>query len=268
MDPYPFHVGLFSEMGVEAVVETGKISVAMPACNGEKYLRDQLDSILMNLGQEDEVVISDDGSTDRTLEIIREYQSRDSRVRLVAGPGQGIKKNVEHALKECVGEYIFLADQDDVWMPDKVQKVMNVFETSKSHLVIHDARVIQAEDLEKVLYPSFMELRGSGAGVWKNIIKNSYIGCCMAFRAELKELVLPIPKDIEMHDQWIGIWNDHHYGDTVFIREPLIYYRRHGQNNSKMTHYGIMRMLRNRIVFCWRFLGRIFIIHKRKALSS
>lgn len=268
MDSHSFHVVLLSEMGVETVVEAGKISVAMPTYNGEKYIRDQIDSILVNLRQTDEVIISDDGSTDRTIAIVQEYQSKDGRVRLVEGPGQGIKKNVEHALKECGGEYIFLADQDDIWMPDKVQKVMEMFEKSMSHLILHDARVIQAEDLEKVLHPSFMELRGSGTGVWRNIVKNSYIGCCMAFRAELKELILPIPGDIEMHDQWIGIWNDRYYRDTVFIREPLIYYRRHGENNSQMTHYGIKKMLRNRIVFCWRFLGRIFTIHKRKASSS
>ncbi len=72
-------------------------------------------------------MVSDDGSADQTLGIIQEYQRQDARVRLVEGPGKGIKKNVEHALRHTEGDYIFLADQDDIWMPDKVKQVMEAF---------------------------------------------------------------------------------------------------------------------------------------------
>lgn len=243
------------------MVEQGKISVVVASYNGEKYIKEQIDSILNNLRKNDELIISDDGSTDRTIELIRKYE--DSRIRLVKGPGNGIKKNIEYAIGLCSGEYIFLADQDDIWMADKVEKVMKVFEREKCHLVLHDAKVIKAEQKEEVLMPSFMEFRNAKAGVLKNIIKNSYIGCCMAFHADLKEVILPIPNDIEMHDQWIGILNDLRYKDSVFLKEPLIYYRRHGENQSQMTHYGIGKMIRNRVVFCIRFLGRIFKCHKR-----
>ncbi|MCI8327591.1 MAG: glycosyltransferase family 2 protein [Lachnospiraceae bacterium] len=245
------------------MVETDRISVVVVTYNGEAYLTEQLTSILENLREQDEVIVSDDGSKDKTLEIIQNYTELDCRVRFVEGPHQGVKKNVEYALRQCNGEYIFLADQDDIWMPDKIKEVMEVFEKENCHLVIHDARVIQGRERDDFVLPSFMEFRSAKAGIWKNIIKNSYIGCCMAFRASLKERVIPIPPDIEMHDQWIGILNDYYYGDSVFLKKPLILYRRHGENSSEMTRYGMGRMIRNRIVFCIRFLQKIFKIHKR-----
>lgn len=108
-----------------------RVSVALAAYNGERYIRQQIDSILQQLGDRDELVISDDGSTDRTIQIIRSYTSKDPRVRLLAGPGRGIKQNIAHALANTKGAYIFLADQDDVWMPDKVRRVLAVFREKK-----------------------------------------------------------------------------------------------------------------------------------------
>ena len=101
-----------------------RISVAMVTYQGEKYIKEQLDSILVCLDREDEIVISDDGSGDGTLEIIRKYAKEDKRIHLVDGPRKGVKANVENALRNCEGAYIFLADQDDIWMPEKVARVM------------------------------------------------------------------------------------------------------------------------------------------------
>lgn len=249
---------LFWEMGVAVMVgpDSVRISVALVAFNGARFLREQLSSILMQLGETDEVVVSDDGSTDGTLAILEEYRAHDPRIRLLQGPGRGVKKNVEHALSHCRGEYIFLADQDDIWLPGKVQKVCGIFEEKQAGLVIHDASVF-VEGAEKADPASFFAFRGSRAGVRKNMMKNSYIGCCMAFRARLLTRALPIPDRIEMHDQWIGVLNDFYYKDSYFCQEPLILYRRHGDNASAMTRYGIGKMIRNRVVFLWYFLRRI-----------
>ena len=111
-------------MGMEIMVEKVRISVAMVTYNGSRYIREQMDSILKNLKEQDEVVVSDDGSTDGTLDILAEYQEKEPRIRMIEGPRQGIKKNVEHALRHCKGEYIFLSDQDDIWTDDKVDKVL------------------------------------------------------------------------------------------------------------------------------------------------
>ena len=231
------------------------ISVAMVSYQGAKYIEEQLDSILMQLGAEDEVVISDDGSTDGTREILAQYTRKDSRVRIIDGPKAGVKKNVENALRACDGEYIFLADQDDIWMPEKVKRVMDTFEKSGVGLVVHDALVTDG-NCQEVILDSFYSLKGSGAGVLKNIWRNTYIGCCMAFKRDLLEQVLPIPNYIEMHDQWIGVINDQLKRGTTFIPERLIKYRRHGSNASEMSHYPIPRMLKNRICFVWALLTR------------
>lgn len=238
------------------MVGTIRISVALAAYNGENYIREQLDSILVQLSERDEVVISDDGSTDQTREILKQYQSQDVRIHLLDGPGRGVKKNVEHLVSHCRGQYIFLADQDDIWLPDKVEKVLGLFLQQECILVIHDARVFEG-NRENITMESFFSFRQSRAGILKNIFKNSYIGCCMAFQRSLIEEIIPIPDDIEMHDQWIGIISEFKYGRSCFYREPLLLYRRHSANQSGMTHYGVAKMLQNRIVFLFRFFIRI-----------
>lgn len=232
-----------------------RISVAMISYQGAKYIEEQMDSILATLGAEDEVIVSDDGSTDGTREILMRYQEKDGRVRMIDGPKAGVKANVENALRACEGAYIFLADQDDIWMPEKVECVMAVLEQENVGLVVHDA-IVTDGTCENIVLDSFYTLKGSGAGVAKNIWRNTYIGCCMAFKRELLEEVLPIPGYIEMHDQWIGVINDQLKRGTRFIPEKLIKYRRHGNNASGMSHYGVLRMIRNRVYFLWALWRR------------
>lgn len=229
------------------------ISVAVVTYNGEKYIEEQLDTILKNLDIGDEVVVSDDGSTDNTLDVVHLYQEKDARICVTEGPGQGVIANVEHAIAQCQGDYIFLADQDDKWMPDKVARVMEVFDKRHAMLVVHDACVMDA-DCKEVIMPSFFTYRHSGRGALKNIIKNTYMGCCMAFRRECIKTILPIPTDIEMHDWWIGVKCDLKYHRTVFIKEPLICYRRHENNASDFSHNGVARMIKNRLIFMKRIL--------------
>ncbi len=245
-----------------------RISVVMPTYQGEVYLRRQLDTILSQLSEKDELVISDDGSVDGTLSLLQEYQDSDNRIRLFQGPGQGIKKNVEHLLKNARGRYIFLADQDDIWLDGKVEKVLRAFEQQKASVVIHDARVFAGEKESGIQMESFFAFRNAGAGVVKNMIKNSYIGCCMAFRRELLSMILPIPAQIEMHDQWIGVLGDYYAGKSYFLREALLLYRRHGANNSAMDHYGVLRMVRNRVVFLCCFVRRILQNRQKKEKNS
>lgn len=231
------------------------ISVAMATYNGERYIKEQIDSILANLKKNDEIVISDDGSNDETLSIIRKYQERDKRIKLINGPHKGVKKNFENAIKNCKGKYIFLSDQDDIWMKNKVEKVLKIFEEKKSTLVVHDAEVFNSED-KKILYKSFFKYRNSGSGIIKNIYKNTYIGCCMAFDSKIKEKILPIPNNIEMHDQWIGILNDIFFNKSFFINDVLIKYRRHSQNVSEMHHNSIRKMIKNRVILIKELIRR------------
>lgn len=228
------------------------ISVAMTTYNGEKYIKEQIDSIIKQLNKNDELVISDDGSKDNTIKIIKSYN--DKRIKLISGPKNGVKQNFANAIKNCNGKYIFLADQDDIWVEDKVAKVLQSFEKYNCNCVIHDNEVFDSST-NKTIYNSFFEYRNSGKGIIKNIWKNTYIGCCMAFKKDIVKYILPIPNDIEMHDQWIGIICEK-YGETVFIKDKLIRYRRHDQNTSKMKHHHLMKMIKNRIIFIKRFTKR------------
>ena len=221
-----------------------KVSVVMATYNGEKYIREQIESILENLGEQDELIISDDCSKDSTRSIINEYILKDKRIKLLDGPKDGIKQNFANGIKNTTGKYIFLSDQDDIWKEDKVQSVVDIFEKEKVKLVIHDAQIVD-ENL-KVADESFFKYRNSGSGIFKNIWKNTYIGCCIAFDSSIRDKILPIPNDIEMHDQWIGIIAEME-GKVSFVNKVLILYRRHGDNNSQMKHYGILKMIKNRL---------------------
>ncbi len=227
-------------------------SVCMATYNGEKYLKEQIESILANLKQEDELLVSDDGSADDTWEILCQYRKKDPRIRLLHGPGTGVIANFESVVRRAGGDILFLADQDDVWEPDKIDRVLACFQKTGCSVVVHDADMMDAEGRKTM--PSFFEWRGSGPGAARNIVKNSYIGCCMAFRRKLLGRILPIPKNIEMHDQWIGVWGDL-CGGSFFLDEALIHYRRHGDNASAMSRHPLGKMVRNRAVFLWE-LGK------------
>lgn len=221
-----------------------KISVAMAVFNGEKYLKDQISSILVQLAEDDELVVSIDESSDGSLEILKQYSDKDSRIKLIKGPNEGVVKNFEKAILNCTGDYIFLSDQDDLWEKGKILKVSEYLNNESVDLVLHDAKVAD-KDLN-VIYESFFSLRKSKPGILKNIFKNSYIGCCMAFKSELKEKILPFPENIPMHDQWIGLIAEK-YGKVKFIKETLIIYRRHEQNKTELSHSSFKNMIKWRI---------------------
>lgn len=206
-----------------------RISVCMPIYNGEAYLEAQLRSILEQLDESDEVVIADDGSTDRSLELIASLN--DHRIRIINGPQKGHPAyNVEVALKAAEGNYIFLADQDDIWLAGKVVYMLEALK--KYSLVVHDC-VVTDEKLQTI-QPSFYAAHGSKNGFLNNFIRNSYLGCCMAFRSEILKKALPFPKQIGMHDIWLGLVGATWYS-THFIPEKLLLYRRHGGNASSTS---------------------------------
>ncbi|MBQ4207418.1 MAG: glycosyltransferase family 2 protein [Clostridia bacterium] len=202
------------------------ISVALAAYQGEDYIEAQLRSILPQLEQGDEIIVSDDKPGGATERIVRRVMADDPRVIYVEGKGQGVVANFVNAIRHCRGDKIFLSDQDDVWLPDKVRRVMDAFDAGAT-LVLHNAYVTD-KDLNITDY-SFFALRGSKPGFVRNIVKNSYMGCCMAFDRKLLKKIMPMPKHLPMHDQWIGLMGEM-YGKVTFLDAPLIYYRRTGNN--------------------------------------
>jgi glycosyltransferase involved in cell wall biosynthesis len=204
------------------------ISVVLAAYKGEKYILAQVESILSQLGKDDELVISDDYPEGNTFATLENIIKTDSRVRYIKGEGRGLIKNFEHAINNAKGDFIFLSDQDDVWLEGKVEAVMNEFEKG-ADVVMHDALITDG-DLNPTGERAFV-LNSAGKGIFKNILKNSYQGSCMAFRKEMKEYILPFPDKIPMHDQWIGLRGEK-YGNVHLIDHPYILYRRHSENVS------------------------------------
>ncbi len=216
------------------------VSVAMAAYNGGRFIEEQINSILPQLSADDELVVSLDPSEDNTLEILNGYARKNPNIKLLKGLGKGVIKNFENAVKSCSGDIIFLCDQDDIWCENKVERVKKEFAEKDVSLVMHDAKTVDKQ--LNVLKPSFFEERGVKTGIVKNIIKNSYIGCCMAFKKELCRYILPFPDNLPMHDQWIGLTAERH-GGVSLIKEPLILYRRHGGNVTSGSRSGIKDML-------------------------
>ena len=237
------------------------ISVIMATYNGVNYVAEQIDSILCQLDSGDELIITDDGSVDGTKEVIERFATRDSRIKPLSGSNRGVAVNFEFGLNACAGDVIFLSDQDDVWFPDKVQRVLMEFNNTGAVTIIHDAAV--TDEKLKIMHPSFFAWHGFKQGYWGNIVRNSFIGCCMAFKRELLEFILPFPRNVPMHDQWIGLISYQH-GKVHFLDEPLINYRRHAYNASSTDHAPIVRMLTWRICLVWA----LFMNACRRSLSK
>lgn len=230
------------------------ISVCMTTFNGEKFISNQIESILMQLSDTDELIISDDGSTDDTLNIIKSYMDADDRITLFFGPKLGLISNFEYALKQASGEYIFLSDQDDVWMPNKVELMLEKLDDNL--LVISDCQVVD-KNLD-LMYPSFFQLNGLRRTLFSNLIKNSYLGCCMAFRREVLLKSLPFPKSLPMHDWWIGLCAACS-GSVYFCTDKLVMYRRHGSNSSptsEKSHYSIIKKIQFRSILILNLFKR------------
>lgn len=208
-----------------------KSSVCMATYNGSKYVSIQLDSILPQLVDGDEIIIVDDASSDNTCDIINSYQ--DGRIKLIRNDVNiGVIKTFEKALRNANGDIIFLSDQDDIWLPAKLKKIRETFDTySDITLVLSDARMINEEGT--ITHDSFFEIRGSfQSGTISNIIKSKYHGCTIAFDKKMLKFFLPFPIDTPMHDIWIGIVNSI-YGQAFYIDEPLIHHRRHSTNAGR-----------------------------------
>ncbi len=226
------------------------ISVCMATYNGELFIKEQIDSILEQLGANDELIISDDGSKDGTIDIINAIG--DSRIRVLHGNFRNVIKNFENALSAASGEYIFLADQDDVWVEGKVARTLELLQ--EADLVVSDSYIVN-ERLE-VLYNSFFDLYSSGKGLLKNISKSTYFGSCMAFRQRLLKRSLPFPDTREIgHDLWIGLVGEM-TGKVLFVKEPLIRYRRH---SAAFTSAGLSKS--NRSLFI-KLKGRVIMIRE------
>lgn len=227
------------------------VSVVIAAYNGEKYIAEQINSVLPQLGENDELIVSDDNPEGETVKIVAEIAKNDGRVKYIRGYGKGVIKNFENAIKHAKGDYIFLCDQDDVWLDGKVDAVMKAF-ADGADVVMHDGYIADS-NLNKTGQTVF-HVNNAGKGILKNFIKNTYQGSCMAFSAEMKKYILPFPEKIPMHDQWIGIMGEKH-AKVQLLNCPYILYRRHDETVTG-SQTSAMQKIRWRIALLGCLIGK------------
>lgn len=231
-----------------------KLSVCIATYNGALHIKNQVDSILKQLGPHDQVVVVDDASTDSTVSILNGFA--DPRIEIHLNKSNiGAALTFNKALHLARGEIIFLSDQDDCWEESKVRIIKDIFMSQDVDLIVHDARVVSDK---LIVFPSLFRHHGSGRGILKNITSNTYTGCCMAFRQDVLKKVLPISPSIGLfHDAWIGILAEYFNFRTIFIEEKLIDFKRHGFNASSMKRRSISLIIRDRVYFIYALIRHI-----------
>lgn len=214
------------------------VSVCMATYNGGRFLREQIDSILCQLGEGDELIISDDGSTDDTIDIMKSYA--DGRIKLLhhqKDPSIAKRRfsrnfyyatqNFENALKQAKGDYIFFSDQDDVWRTDKVEKMCEAL--VEAEIVMCNFAIIN--EIGKVVNSAFYDKNPVSDRVVGKILKSKVLGCCLAFRKCVLEKALPFPDPLLCHDLWIGCMSS----NFAYLETPYHFYRRTSDNVSTST---------------------------------
>lgn len=205
------------------------ISVCLASHNGERYIYEQISSILKQIDNSDELVISDDGSTDRTLDIVGSF--KDNRIKVYSQHSpKGLLAheyatlNFENALAHAEGDYIFLSDQDDIWLDDKVSVCLKYLQ--EYDYVVSDAYVTDA-DLNVISDTRFTKEENVHFNKYLAVVLSTpYQGSCAAFKKCVLDKAMPFPKGLQSHDRWIGNVAAFYF-KYMIIPERLIYYRRH-----------------------------------------
>lgn len=215
------------------------ISVCIATYNGEKYVKEQISSILKQLGENDEIIISDDNSTDKTLEIIESL--KDKRIKIIHHKKNlTLKKyhassflfasyNFENAIMHASGDVVYLSDQDDIWTDNRISETLYLLD--EYDYIMCNFSLIDKEG--KICREHVLKKDPVKNNVLWNVWKLPFRGCCMAFRRNVIQNALPLPKRcIIGHDNAIGITLLHKGYKYKFVNKPLQLYRTHDANVS------------------------------------
>lgn len=221
-----------------------RISIAMATFNGEKYLWEQLNSFAAQTRLPDELVITDDCSSDRTIGIVRKFMTvAPFEVRLdVNETTLGYCGNFNRALLNTNGDLVFLSDQDDLWFPQKIERMAAFAAEDKCGLVYMNDAELTDSDLNPLGLTKLGQIDSAG------LKKTAFVmGCCVAVKRDLLKFCLPIPEAYPAHDAWIvGLAMG--MGRKRIMREVLQYYRRHAENQSQIISNRVTRVTRRHVL--------------------
>jgi glycosyltransferase involved in cell wall biosynthesis len=224
------------------------IDIVMSTYNGEKYIREQIESILNQSYTNWRLLIRDDGSSDRTLEIIEEYAKKlNGKVYFINDSDKhlGAAMSFFKLLNYSTADYIMFCDQDDVWLPNKIEitlKKMRDLEKlyPDKPILVHSNLKVADVGLNTInesfwkyqkLNPNFKRLNNL-------LIQNNVTGCTVMMNKKLKDLLKSVPDNAIMHDWWFALVTSA-FGVIDYIDKPLILYRQHGANDTGAKKYGI-----------------------------
>lgn len=207
------------------------VSVALATYNGERFLRQQLDSIFAQTYPRIEVIASDDASTDRTTSILKEYKKRHGLIVSVNKRNSGFVQNFANAINRCTGAYIALADQDDIWFPHKLEVLVR--EIGTHSIICSDAELIDENGM--LIAPSYEQYTRKFEETDDQfaffVFRNYVTGCTSLLTREVIDRSLPIPEGVRYHDWWFALVAST-IGGVKYIPVPLIQYRQHGKNDT------------------------------------
>ena len=214
------------------MIENKKIDILMATYNGEKYLGEQLDSIINQTYHNWNLLIRDDNSTDKTLEIIQNYQKKDKRIKILKdNKGNiGIVRNFEELLKSSESEFIMFSDQDDIWVENKLDMYLKMIEKIKNKgFMIHSDAILFDKNKSNILKDTFISKKAINRGL-ENVFFNYFVqGATILISKEIKNFILPFPKEVYLHDRYIHLISELFF-ERIFVNKALIYYRQHGDN--------------------------------------
>jgi len=231
-----------------------RASIAMAVYNGEKYIREQIDSIILLMADNDEIIISYDKSSDKTFDIIKQYEAQDERIHVFINDKPGLGNNFQNAVSHCKGEYILYSDQDDVWINDKINKSISFLISENVGLIVHDGWEIDKNlDIKYGTVFNGKKMTKKPFKIWVKT-RGKALGCCMCFKSQYIDNLLPFPNDD--HDVWtINIIS--RLGGVAYLDEKCILHRIHGGNVSVpyrrnmlvviLSRIELMRSIRERI---------------------
>ncbi len=241
-----------------------RISVCMACYNGELYIREQIDSILPQLSEKDELIIIDDGSADRTGKIVQEI--KDARITYVRNASNiGVNRSFEKAIRMAGNDYIFMADQDDLWTDGRLERMLE--EMRKGSLLVSGNSIAIDGAGQETDYDLGRLSKADSGRYGKNILgiftgKAFYYGCAMAFHKNLKKIILPFPEFIESHDLWIAMAANL-AKSNVHLEEVVLKRRIHGKNASVLQ-----RKLTEKLYSRWIFVKSYVVLFRRLIKSG
>ena len=218
----------------------------MATYNGIKYIDRQIQSVISQLTENDELLISDDGSSDGTYEYLCELENKHNNVRLFKGPCRGANENFFYVINKAEKDIIFICDQDDVWMPTKVDEVCKAFQKDNIEVVLHT---------DKIKYTATDEIVDCNKlrhGLLKNLIRSSYSGHRMAFKKDFRRRIMNNTEKCPAYDQYLGLLSEK-YKCSFFLNKDLDIHMMHGNNVSKPLSIKNKIILRVKLLYCILF---------------